>query len=333
MSYENKSFIQVKQEAIMNDSARSGDFAYRIQAEWAKLPDGWSFFEVVDIAIDVQDNVYVFCRGEHPLIVFDKNGNFMYSWGEGLFKRPHGITIGADGSLYLADDWGHVIHKVSHEKEIVFTLGTGQAAPFHGGEPFNLPTKVALEPGTGALYVSDGYGNARIHKYSSSGERLFSWGRSGSDPGEFSLPHSVCTDKQGRVYVADRENHRIQIFDDTGRFITQWNNMYRPCGLFITPDDPQLAIVSEVPPGMAFMDGIPNLGARIVIYNLSGKRLAAFGEALPGDGMPFQFWAPHAVTADSSGNLYVGEVSYAHFGLASTPPPWTRRCFRKMLRI
>jgi hypothetical protein len=111
--------------------------------------------------------------------------------------------------------------------------------------------------------------------------------------------------------------------------------MYRPCGLFITEDEPQLAIVGEIPPGMAFMGNIPNHGARIVIYDLSGKRLAAFGEALPGEELPFQFLAPHGVSADSRGDLYVGEVSYAHDGMtmSSTPPPWTRRCFRKMIRI
>ncbi|MCL1818424.1 MAG: peptidyl-alpha-hydroxyglycine alpha-amidating lyase family protein [Spirochaetaceae bacterium] len=320
----------------MNDSARSGDFAFRVNTGWAQLPEGWSFFEVVDIAVDPEDKVYVFCRGEHPLIVFDKDGKFLYSWGEGFFTRPHGITIAEDGSLYCADDRAHVIRKFSPDRQLVFTLGTpGQSAPFHSGEPFNLPTKVALEPGTGAFYVSDGYGNARVHKYSPQGELLFSWGSSGSDPGEFALPHSVCTDRQGRVYVADRENHRIQVFDDTGRYITQWNNMYRPCGLFITRDDPQLALVAEVPPGMAFIQDFPHLGARISIYDLAGKRLAAFGEALPGDELPFQFWAPHGLTADSRGDLYVGEVSYAHYGLtiSSAPQPWTRRCFRKLVRI
>ena len=317
----------------MNDSARSGDFAFHVEANWAKLPDGWNFFEVVDIAVDSIDNVYVFSRSEHPLTVFDKNGNFLYSWGEGIFKRPHGITIAPEGSLYCVDDWGHVIHKVSPDRKIIFTVGSGKPSPFHSGEPFNLPTKVAIEPGTGNFYVSDGYGNARVHKYSANGERIFSWGRAGSDPGEFSLPHSICTDKQGRVYITDRENHRIQIFDDTGRYITQWTNMFRPCGIFITQDDPQLVIVSEMPPSMPFMNGIPNLGARVVICDLSGKRLAAFGEPLPGDDLPFQFWAPHAVTADSRGNLYVGEVSYTHYSIVSPSQPWTRRCFRKLVRL
>jgi len=317
----------------MSDSVRSGDFAFCLEPDWAKLPAGWGFFEVVDIAVDPSDNIFVFCRGEHPLVVFDKDGNFLYSWGEGLLKRAHGITIAPDGGLFCVDDRGHVIYRLTRDRELVFKLGTGQPAPFHGGEPFNLPTKVALEPGTGNFYVSDGYGNARIHKYTATGERLFSWGRTGSDPGEFSLPHSVCTDKQGRVYVADRENHRVQVFDDTGRYITQWNNMFRPCGLFITQTEPQFALVTEVPPSYEFMKNAPNLGARVVIYDLAGKRLAAFGEALPGDGLPFQFWAPHGACMDSLGNLYVGEVSYAHFGMPSAPPPWTRRCFRKLKRL
>jgi hypothetical protein len=112
--------------------------------------------------------------------------------------------------------------------------------------------------------------------------------------------------------------------------------MFRPCGLCITQDDLQLAIVAEVPASMPHMAKIPNLGARVAIYDLSGKRLAAFNEAFPGDEVPFQFWAPHGVAADSRGNLYIGEVSYAHFGgltMSTAPKPWTRRCFRKLTRI
>jgi hypothetical protein len=111
--------------------------------------------------------------------------------------------------------------------------------------------------------------------------------------------------------------------------------MYRPCALFITKDEPQLAIVGEIPPvtALTFMNNIPRFGARIVIYDLTGKRLAAFGETLPGDELPFQFWAPHGVCADSRGDIYIGEVSYANFGLSSTPPPWTRRVFRKIVRL
>jgi DNA-binding beta-propeller fold protein YncE len=318
----------------MNDIVQSGDFTFRIDTDWAKLPKGWSFFEVVDLAVDLQDRVFLFCRGEHPLIVFDREGNFLKSWGDGFFKRPHGMTIGPDGSLYCTDDFDHVVRKFSPDGELLLTIGTpGQAAPFQGGEPFNRPTKVALEPETGNLYISDGYGNSRVHKYTAKGGLLFSWGRPGPEPGEFNLVHSVCTDRQGRVYVADRESHRVQVFDDTGRYITQWNNLHRPCGLCITGGDPQLVIIGQIPPSLKVNEKYPNLGACVSIHDLSGKKLASIGEAAPGQDSPAQFWAPHGIAADSHGDIYVGEVSYSHYGLASAPPPWTRRCLRKLVRV
>jgi DNA-binding beta-propeller fold protein YncE len=318
----------------MSDIVRSGDFAFRIDTNWAKLPNGWSFFEVVDLAVDPQDRVFLFCRGEHPLMVFDREGNFLKSWGDGLFKRPHGMTIGPDGSLYCTDDFDHVVRKFSPDGELLLTIGTpGQSAPFQSGKPFNRPTKTALEPETGSIYVADGYGNSRVHKYSAKSELLFSWGSPGCEPGEFNLVHSVCTDRQGLVYVADRESHRIQVFDANGHYITQWNNLHRPCGLCITQSNPQLAIIGQIPPSLAVNEKYPNLGACLSIHDLSGKKLASIGESTPGQDSPAQFWAPHGIAADSHGDIYVGEVSYSHYGLASTPPPWTRRCLRKLMRV
>ena len=113
-----------------------GWFTYEVLADWAKLPEGWSFVEVVDVAVDTKDRVYVFCRGEHPLIIFDREGNFVNSWEQGIFQRPYGIAIGPDGSLYCADDIAHVIRKFTPEGKLLMTLGTpGQAAPFQGGDP------------------------------------------------------------------------------------------------------------------------------------------------------------------------------------------------------
>jgi len=228
-------------------------FTYEVSMEWAKLPREWSFHEVVDVAVDSKDQVYVFNRGKHPLIVFDREGNFLTAWGEGLFKRPHGITIGPDDMLYCTDDNGHVIHKFNLDGKLIMTLGTpGKSAPFQSGNPFNQPTKVALDPRTVELYISDGYGNSRVHKYSPDGKHLFSWGQAGSDPGEFNLVHSVCTDSEGYVYVADRENHRIQIFDSNGKFETQWHNMHRPCGLHIENGKKPLVYVGEIGPQFPF---------------------------------------------------------------------------------
>jgi len=310
----------------------SGDFVYEVLADWARMPEGWSFLEVVDVAMDSKDQVYVFCRGEHPLIVFDREGNFLHSWGEGIFQRPHGITVDSEDNLYCADDLAHVIRKFTPEGKLLMTLGTpGQAAPFREGKPFNRPTKVALDSRTGDLYVADGYGNSRIHKYSPEGKHLLSWGQPGSDPGEFNLVHSVCVDREGYVYVADRENHRIQVFDPNGRYLTQWNNLHRPCGLHIAANGEQLCYIGELAPGMTINEKYPNLGPRVSIYNLKGERLARLGDVRPGDEA-HQFWAPHGIAADSHGNLYVGEVSYAFAG-SKLDPPRELRSFRKLVRL
>ena len=214
----------------MTTILESGDFRYEVNMDWAKLPQGWTFHEVADVAVDSKDRVYVFSRGKHPLIVFDREGNFLYSWGEGVFKRPHGVTVGPDETLYCADDGDHTVRKCTLDGKVLMTLGTpDKPAPAWSGHPFNRPTKVAVDPKTGEFYVTDGYGNSRVHKYSPDGELLFSWGQPGTEPGEFNIVHTVCLDKEGLVYVADRENDRVQIFDPKGKYITQWNNMHRAC--------------------------------------------------------------------------------------------------------
>jgi len=310
----------------------SGKFTYEVIVDWAKLPKGWSFLEVADVAVDSQDRVYVFSRGEHPMMVFDRDGNFLASWGEGLFKRPHGITIGPDDTLYCVDDVDHTVSKFTLEGQVLMTLGTpGKAAPFQGGAPFNRPTKVALDPRTGDIYVADGYGNSRVHKYSPDGRHLLSWGVPGSDPGQFNLVHSVCTDKDGWVYVADRENHRVQIFESNGKYVTQWNNIHRPCGLYIDGNRQQFCYVGELGPTLPINKDYPNLGPRISIYNLEGKRLARLGDIRMGE-KPNQFWAPHGIAMDSRGDLYIGEVSWSFAG-GDMDPPRELRSFRKLAKL
>jgi len=309
----------------------SGEFTYEVIVDWAKLPEGWSFLEVADVAVDSQDRVYVFNRGEHPVIVFDRDGNFLASWGEGLFKRPHGLTIGPDDTLYCVDDIGNTVGKFTLDGRMLMTLGTpGKSAPFQSGLPFNLPTKVALDPKTGDIYVADGYGNSRVHKYSPDGKLLLSWGEPGSDPGQFNLVHTVCTDKDGYVYVADRENHRVQVFDSNGKYVTQWNNLHRPCGLYIDSNAEQLCYVGELAPALSINKDYPNLGPRISIFTLKGERLARLGDIRPGDE-PHQFWAPHAIAIDSRGDLYIGEVSWSSAG-CSMDPPRELRSFRKLVK-
>src|SRR5439155_4097361 len=189
------------------------------------LPDGWTFVEATSVGVDARDNVHVFNRGEHPVIVFDRQGTFLRSWGEGVFRRPHGITIGPDDSMWLTDDLHHTIRQFSPDGTLLLTIGNpDQPSTLHGGKPFNRPTHVALCPRTGNVYISDGYGNSHVHKYDPKGRLLKSWGGPGTDPGRFNIPHNIATDREGLVYVADRENSRVQIFDGEGRYLAQWNN-------------------------------------------------------------------------------------------------------------
>lgn len=304
-------------------------YLYNELAEWAQLPEGWSFKEAVDVAIDGQDRVYVFSRGEHPMTVFEQDGSFVASWGKGRFVHPHSVSYGPDGALYCVDGSGHCIYKCSLDGEVLMTIGTpGSGAPALSGEPFNRPTKVAFDPKTGDLYIADGYGNPRVHKYSADGQLLFSWGSHGTDPGQFNLVHSIATDAEGRVYIADRENHRVQVFDDQGGYITQWNNMHRPCGLHIAGD---LAYVGQLPTSLPVNASYPNIGACVSIHDLTGRRLARLGDARKGEA-PGQFLAPHGVAVDSRGDIYVGEVSWTEYG-SKLDPPREVRSFRKLVKL
>jgi hypothetical protein len=166
----------------------SGEHRYRVVENWARLPDGWEFRDVAAVAVDSKDRVYVFNRGEHPMIVFDRDGNFLRSWGEGLFSRAHGIDIDRDDILYCTDDGDHTVRKVTADGKVLMTIGVpNQPAPFLSGKPFNRCTHTALSP-KGEIYVSDGHGNSCVHKYTPDGRYLMSWGTTGPIPASSTSP-------------------------------------------------------------------------------------------------------------------------------------------------
>jgi len=311
----------------------AGDFKYRVEEGWGELPPGWSFREVAAVGVDHRDNVYVFNRGEHPVIVFDRAGRFLRSWGEGVFSRAHGLHMAPDETLYLTDDGDHTVRRCTLDGKVLLTLGIpGKPAEFLSGEPFHRCTHTALSP-KGEIYVSDGYGNARVHKYSPDGKLLMSWGEPGTDPGQFNIVHNICCDGDGWVYVADRENHRVQVFDGNGRYEAQWNNLHRPCGLYMPPGREPLCYIGELGPGMPVNIRIPNLGPRLSIVTHEGKLLARLGTLTAGLE-PGRFVAPHGIAVDSRGDIYVGEVSYTAWPsiFADQPRPSPLRSLQKLVK-
>lgn len=301
----------------------SGKFTYEEEKEWGHLPDGWTFHEVNGVAVNSQDRVYVFTRSEHPVIIFNRDGSFLSSWGEGQFTRPHSIFIGRDNLVYCVDDYGHAMRKFTMDGQLLMTIATAEHPSDTGyvrnrpetvlrsGPPFNRPTDVALSP-EGDLYVSDGYGNARVHKFSPGGQLLLSWGEPGHGPGQFNIPHGVCVDRKGRVYIADRLNTRIQVFNPDGEFVDQWGDVHYPDAMCLDDED-NMYVVEQ---GGVFMNWpevhIERWYARITVRDLNGRILSTWGEKDPrGQG---RFFSPHGIAVDSHGDLYVGEipVTYTH---------------------
>jgi DNA-binding beta-propeller fold protein YncE len=297
----------------------SSPFTYEALESWQQLPPGMTLHETPGVAVNARDEVYVLTRNtDNPVLVFDRDGNFLRTFGKGIFSdRTHAILIGPDGNVYCADDGTHTITKFSPDGELLMTIGTpGRPAPRWGGQPFNRPTQAAVSHRTGHIFVSDGYGNSRVHKFTPDGRLLLSWGEPGIDPGQFIRPHNIAVDAEDRVYVADRECHRIQVFDADGHFLTMWHNIHRPCGITIGTDGN--LYIGELN-GMGGVDDAPGLGHRVSIYSREGQLLARFGDPEEGE-MPGKFIAPHGIAVDSRGDIYVGEVSYTIRGRHMDPP-------------
>jgi DNA-binding beta-propeller fold protein YncE len=189
------------------------------------------------VAVDGNNEVYVFHRGKKadPIVVFDAKGKYLRSWGKGVFGNPHGMRVDPNGHLWVTDNGDHQVMKFTTKGELLLKLGTkGQAGTDE--KTFNRPTDIAFAP-TGEVYVSDGYGNSRVVKFSREGKYLMTWGKRGTGPGEFNTPHSVAVDSKGEVYVSDRENNRIQVFDPNGKFLRQFTHLGATQNIFITPKD------------------------------------------------------------------------------------------------
>lgn len=313
----------------------TGEFRYTPQLDWPRLPAEIRLGDVAAIAVDRRDRVYLFNRGPHPMVVVDREGNFIDSWGQGEFKNPHGLHIGPDDAIYCTDDGDHTVRKCTLDGKVLLKLGTsGKPAPRMSGQPFCRCCHTALAP-NGDIFVADGYGNAQVHKYSPDGKHLFSWGGPGTDAGQFNLPHNICCDDDGWVYVADRENHRIQVFDVNGRYETQINNIHRPSALTLLGGKCPLCFIGEIGPYMAVNRETPNLGPRISIMTHEGKLVSRLGLTPAAGEQPGQFFSPHGIAVDSLGDIYVGEVSSRAWPslFPDRPVPENLRRMQKLVRV
>ena len=291
---------------------------YTPEAHWCKLPYGMTFRnDATSVAVDSKDNVYFFSRGPVPVMIFDSEGNFIDAWGENEFIRPHGITLDKEDNVYLIDDQGHMVEKRTKEGKLIFRIGEkGKAAERQSGDIFNMPTDAAIDPDTGEIFVSDGYGNSRVHKFDPTGKLIKSWGTPGSGPGEFSLPHNIVLTSDKKIIVADRENFRLQLFTTDGEFIDQWH-IHHPMSVTEGPDG-NIFVGEMGPPPV--QEGVRNLGNCVSILSPDGKVIEKLGDELPGPN-PNQFVAPHGIAVDSKGSVYVAEVAWTYWYSRQDPTP------------
>jgi sugar lactone lactonase YvrE len=278
----------------------SGKYTYEVHEDWARPPEGVDIL-AASVTVDSKDNVYCFSRvKEHPVVVFDREGNFLRSWGAGLFAFPHTIRADKDDNLWLVDRDHAQMMLFTTEGKLLRTIGTKGfrsdtgVAPddfrseaykdvTHGGGPFNLPTDIDVAP-SGEMFMTDGYGNARVHKFSADGKHVMSWGEPGSEPGQFRLPHGVWIDRKGRVLICDRENDRVQVFDQNGGLLNVWpTKLIGPAVMYVDDDD--IVYIVEHNAGM------------VSVLTLDGERLAHWGDPA--------FRSCHGIWADSRGDLYV----------------------------
>ncbi|HVC51455.1 MAG TPA: peptidyl-alpha-hydroxyglycine alpha-amidating lyase family protein [Stellaceae bacterium] len=284
----------------MDPIVGSGKYRYRVNEDWQR-PPAHIELRACAVSVDSQDRVFCFNRNaEHPIVIFDPDGNFVGSWGAGLFQFPHAIRIDADDNVWLCDEHLQQFYRFTTDGKLLQTIGvrgersdTGVSPDdfssqawrtvTHGGGPFNLPTDIAQAP-SGEFFMTDGYGNARIHKFSADAKYLFSWGEPGNAPGQFNLPHGIWVDSRGRLLVADRENDRVQVFDQGGKLLTIWpSELIGPA--FFCVDSEDIVYIPE------------HNGGMVSILTLDGERLARWGGP--------EHRSCHGIWVDSRRDLYV----------------------------
>jgi DNA-binding beta-propeller fold protein YncE len=260
---------------------------FQPQTDFLQLPEGWSLGPCSAVAVSRKGEIYLFHRGKHPLICFNLDGKFLRSWGDDLIKTAHGLRIDRHDHVWVTDVGSHRVYQFDSAGKLLLALGTGK--PGTDDDQFDRPTDIAFGANDD-VFVSDGYGNSRVLKFTSQGKLIKIWGEKGSGPGQFHLPHAIIVDAKGRVLVGDRENKRIQVFDQDGNHLETWPG-FAPYGVDISPE----GIVHVA-------TGIEN---DLVRLDRSGKVDRRWGKKGTAAG---EFDLPHMLAFDAAGNLFIAEV-------------------------
>ncbi|MHC4691634.1 MAG: peptidyl-alpha-hydroxyglycine alpha-amidating lyase family protein [Planctomycetota bacterium] len=273
-------------ESETSDKAKEA-YMYEPVAVWDAESTRMELDKILGIGIDSKGRVYATAgKGDKGVLVFDAHGKIVDSWGQGLISK-HGLRV-IDDKVWVTDRERHIVMQFTLDGKLLMTLGTESMSGL-GHNEFNMPSDIAIGP-DGDIYVSDGYTNSRVMRFSAEGKFKHSWGTKGEGPGQFNLVHNIAIDKKGRVYIADRENERVQIFDADGNFLDQWNHVGKAFGLYI--DDQMRVYIT---------DGQSN---NVYITDDKGKVLSIFGKTGDGAG---EFNMAHSITVDKKGNIYVAE--------------------------
>ncbi|UCC97378.1 MAG: 6-bladed beta-propeller [Phycisphaerales bacterium] len=292
------------------ERADSGGIHCVVDVTWPQKPDHFTWAQMPGITIDAQDQVHIFTRSQPAVQVYRTDGRFVRAWDMEDFAGAHFIRIDPAGNVWTANIESHTVRKYSSEGELLLTLGE----PGHAGADqrrFDRPTDMAVLP-SGDIFVSDGYGNRRIVHFDANGRYVDEWGTEGDGPGQFALPHSIVADSQGRLYVADRENARIQVFDSSGKLLAVWADLMTPWGLWITKDR-ELWVCGSSRVRKEGADEwlvTPPADQLLMKLNLKGEvllRVPLPKTTVPPGKLGELDWV-HGIALDTKGNLYLGDI-------------------------
>lgn len=290
---------------------------YELVNNWLDLPKELKLGNPTGISIDTDQNIVIFQRADRKwplfgsmpdkpiesktILVIDKEtGKLINSWGDNLFIMPHGLEVDNKNNIWVTDVGLHQVFKFSHEGRLLMKLGTAKVAG-NDSSHFDKPTDITIAK-DGSFYVSDGYGNSRVVKFSATGKYLFEWGKKGDKESEFNIPHGICLDNKENVYVADRENNRIQVFDPTGKFINQYtdNTFGAICAVAFDKTQYRLFAVDD----FTFLK-VKHRGSDVIIFDSIQRAQTRFGRSGSYQGNTSWY---HDLTVDKDDNIYVGDI-------------------------